>query len=118
MCNLSPKNHIFFYTQPLFTGASNSSDSDSDIEETESDDISSGPQSVSISSATSAQSSGEKYFFGQPVYLTVSGQLHLEVMTGSVSIKCFVSVFRFFPFMIAKSTCVVSGSLSLIKIWI
>ncbi|RUS89172.1 hypothetical protein EGW08_003051, partial [Elysia chlorotica] len=85
-----------FKVEPLFTGASNSSGGDSDSEE---NDDSRGPQCVSDSIGTPAPSSQKEHFFGQPVFLTVSGQLHLEVMTGALT-----KVYNFGPCFRAENS--------------
>ncbi|GFR72581.1 asparagine--tRNA ligase [Elysia marginata] len=89
-----------FKVEPLFTGTSNSSDSNTDIENEESDDICTGPPLVSKSNNTILVPSSRKdRFFGQPVYLTVSGQLHLEVMTGALT-----KVYNFGPCFRAENS--------------
>ncbi|KAG0327608.1 hypothetical protein BG004_002750, partial [Podila humilis] len=74
------------------------------IEETTSTSSSSSPPSSSSSSSTtttlSAPAPAPSEFFGSPVYLTVSGQLHLEIIASALSrVYTMGPVFRAEPSM-------------------
>ncbi|GFN82076.1 asparagine--tRNA ligase [Plakobranchus ocellatus] len=65
----------------------------------ESGDIGSGPHPLSRKQISTSSPSSKGHFFGDPVYLTVSGQLHLEVMTGA-----FTKVYNFGPCFRAENS--------------